>query len=172
MCGVVFGLDCARHARSVSSYLSWTLPIPEDPRGRSKDSSEAYRYRVRRSKEYATTEPPLKTNESLSQESHSKYPISVVQITDIHIDPYYEGGSNADCGEPLCCRASSPGHPNSKSKIAGIWGDYRNCDTPVSSLKSALEHISLTHPEVSYPFYSLEYHNTVTDVELSWQLQS
>lgn len=98
------------------------------------------------------TEKSLKfsvaSNETMSLENKIKYPISVVQITDIHIDPYYEGGANADCGEPLCCRASSPRQSPAKFKAAGLWGDYRNCDTPVSSLKSALEHISLTHPEV------------------------
>lgn len=28
----------------------------------------------------------------------------IVQITDIHYDPYYREGANAVCGEPACCR--------------------------------------------------------------------
>lgn len=147
MCGVVFGLDCAR---TTSSYLNWTLPIPPDTRphsGRSK--------RMKRSQIYA---PPTITHYTHNYPgnitSYISSPgisplISMVQITDIHIDPYYTPGMNADCGEPLCCRRGS-GYPASNSKAAGPWGDYRNCDTPVASLKSALEHISLTHPDVSF----------------------
>lgn len=154
MCGVVFGLDCARTVRSVSPYLTWTLPIPADTRTTFLTAAASQN---RKSKELS---PRIETNvtlvtsqsESISTSTSStknKYPISVVQITDIHIDPYYEEGANADCGEPLCCRQSA-GSPASKSKTAGTWGDYRNCDTPVSALKSALEHISATHPEVSF----------------------
>ena len=146
MCGVVFGLDCAR---TTSSYLNWTLPIPADTRPLSSRNK-----RIKRNQEYL---PP-----KLSQSSHN-FPgngtsfivsngpsplISMVQITDIHIDPYYTAGMNAECGEPLCCRRGS-GYAGSSSKSAGPWGDYRNCDTPVASLKSALGHISRTHPDVS-----------------------
>lgn len=159
MCGVVFGLDCAR---TTSSYLNWTLPIPPDTRkhvgGRNK--------RIKRNQEY-TASPPIIPQ--LSQFGPPHIPgtlngssafvavpslkgpsqlISMVQITDIHIDPYYAPGMNADCGEPLCCRRGS-GFAGSSSKAAGPFGDYRNCDTPVASLKSALEHISFTHPDVS-----------------------
>ena len=28
----------------------------------------------------------------------------MLHITDIHLDPDYSVGSNAECGEPLCCR--------------------------------------------------------------------
>lgn len=130
MCGVVFGLDCAR---IVSPFLNWTLPIPPDPRTSSNSQSSSQRQRTKKSQDYA---PP------------GKGAVSMIQITDIHIDPYYEAGTNADCGEPLCCRAAD-GRPSNTAKAAGRWGDYRNCDTPVSSLKSALEHISQNHPDVS-----------------------
>ena len=154
MCGVVFGLDCAR---TTSSYLNWTLPIPPDERsfsGRTK--------RMKRNQEYQATTSSLPPK--ISQFGNVQYPgngssfsavpsplISMVQITDIHIDPYYTPGMNADCGEPLCCRASD-GYAGSSSKAAGPWGDYRNCDTPIASLKSALEHISRTHPDVSISY--------------------
>lgn len=162
MCGVVFGLDCAR---TTSSYLNWTLPIPPDERsfsGRTK--------RMKRNQEYQATTSSLPPK--ISQFGNVQYPvngsaggsfsavpsplISMVQITDIHIDPYYTPGMNADCGEPLCCRASD-GYAGSSSKAAGPWGDYRNCDTPIASLKSALEHISRTHPDVSICYYIYYY---------------
>lgn len=151
MCGVVFGLDCARHARTVSPYLTWTLPIPPDT-----IESSSNRHRMKRNQEYTSPSPTTSgnatvvTGSSSSPSSETLHP--VIQITDIHIDPYYESGTNADCGEPLCCRRESSGRPVNPSKAAGSWGDYRNCDTPLTSLKSALEHITLTHPDVSLAF--------------------
>lgn len=76
---------------------------------------------------------------------------SFVQITDIHIDPYYEPGSLSDCKEPLCCRATS-GHVQAgdKRRQAGRWGDYGNCDLPVRTLRSALQRIREHHPNAEY----------------------
>lgn len=216
MCGVVFGMDCARTA-SVSDYLNWTIPIPPDSRPGSSP-----RHRYKRNNKYSplNTHHHTLTSAGASLNTNPNNPhhsdvhssdvgnhggssnlydysssggisvsgavYSAVQITDVHIDPYYEVGTSADCGEPLCCRSGSPYRPASHSKIpvtssvsnlpsssssssspsvssaslhqsslpssshtAGVWGDYRNCDTPVASLKSALEHISQTHPHVS-----------------------
>lgn len=52
-------------------------------------------------------------------------------------------GSNANCGEPLCCRANSPNHTSGPP--AGAWGDYRLCDTPLQTIENTLKHISNTH---------------------------
>ncbi|CAM9514869.1 unnamed protein product [Lampetra fluviatilis] len=64
---------------------------------------------------------------------------SVLFITDVHWDRDYAEGSQAECGEPLCCRrqdgAPSPGRPG-----AGKWGDYRACDVPLRTVQSLLEH--------------------------------
>lgn len=74
-----------------------------------------------------------------------------VHITDIHIDPYYEPGSLNDCQEPLCCRATSgPVAVNDKRRQAGRWGDYGNCDTPVRTLRSALNRIRQEHSDAEY----------------------
>lgn len=70
--------------------------------------------------------------------------LKVLQISDTHFDPYYEVGTNADCGEPLCCRATD-GPPKTSSAAAGKWGDYRKCDTPRHLLDNALKHIVDTH---------------------------
>ena len=207
MCGVVFGMECSR---TISPYLNWTIPIPPDTRPGS-----SARHRYKRNNKYSPINPLNHqiTTASLSSQLHhsnvqngdvanhhgnlydytsdggitmSGAVYSAIQITDVHIDPYYEVGTSADCGEPLCCRSGSPYRPASHTKIpvtssvsnlpssssssnspsvssaslhqsslpssshtAGVWGDYRNCDTPVASLKSALEHISQTHPHVS-----------------------
>lgn len=53
----------------------------------------------------------------------------ILQLTDIHYDPNYREGANADCGEPACCRVLQ-GFPDDQSVAAGRWGDYRDCDSP------------------------------------------
>ena len=73
----------------------------------------------------------------------------VLQITDLHFDPYFVPGSRTDCGEPVCCRSQhAPAH--SLSTMAGIWGAYTDCDTPFFTLENALQRVSEEHPDVSY----------------------
>lgn len=80
-------------------------------------------------------------------------PVSrVLHISDVHIDPKYREGSNANCGEPLCCRRSS-GTPAIPSDAAGYWGDYRNCDIPLRMLENMLAHINKTH-KVDYVIWT------------------
>ncbi|XP_037078854.1 sphingomyelin phosphodiesterase-like [Pollicipes pollicipes] len=74
----------------------------------------------------------------------------VLHISDTHFDPYYKEGTNADCGEPLCCRVTS-GYPKRKGGAAGFWGDYRRCDTPLRTIENMLQHISDVHgPTLDY----------------------
>uniref|UniRef100_A0A8D8RQQ1 Sphingomyelin phosphodiesterase n=1 Tax=Cacopsylla melanoneura TaxID=428564 RepID=A0A8D8RQQ1_9HEMI len=73
----------------------------------------------------------------------------VLHISDTHYDPHYEEGSNADCNEPLCCRATS-GPPVSPQTRAGRWGDYRKCDTPKRTVDHMLQHIATTHTDIDY----------------------
>jgi sphingomyelin phosphodiesterase len=72
-------------------------------------------------------------------------PLKVLHLSDNHYDPYYLEGSNAECGEPLCCRATD-GAPAQPSAAAGMWGDYRKCDTPKRTIENLYEHIAKTHP--------------------------
>lgn len=73
--------------------------------------------------------------------------VSFIQITDVHIDAHYMPGTNSDCKEPLCCHFED-GIPVDPSKASGIWGDYHNCDLPITTFRHALEHMTSTHPEV------------------------
>ncbi|XP_050666343.1 sphingomyelin phosphodiesterase isoform X2 [Leptidea sinapis] len=73
----------------------------------------------------------------------------VLQISDTHFDPYYAEGSNAECNEPLCCRASS-GPAVNPGGGAGRWGDYRKCDTPKRTIDHMLKHIADTHTDIDY----------------------
>ncbi|KAG9509932.1 Sphingomyelin phosphodiesterase, partial [Fragariocoptes setiger] len=72
-----------------------------------------------------------------------------VQITDVHVDPYYEPGTSADCREPLCCRLTS-GLPSEGRRAAGSWGDYGNCDTPITTLRHAFNRIRHHHQDSEY----------------------
>jgi hypothetical protein len=131
-------MDCTRRA---TKNLNWTISIPErqDITDRRSDDSD----------------------EDSKTKSYSK----IVQVTDIHVDPYYTSGMNADCGEPLCCRPSD-GIATSPEKAAGVWGDYRNCDTPVATLRHALKHISETHPNVNFFLMNFNFHITYCLINL------
>ena len=73
--------------------------------------------------------------------------LKVLHLADVHWDPDYLEGSNAVCGEPLCCRADSPGEllPGNE---AGFWGDYRICDIPWRTVENAMASISRQHPVI------------------------
>ncbi|CAH1801877.1 unnamed protein product [Owenia fusiformis] len=70
--------------------------------------------------------------------------LRILHISDIHVDPLYMEGSDAECGEPLCCRSNDNPAPTEARK-AGKWGDIRNCDTPFRTLESMFQHIATTH---------------------------
>ncbi|KAI1286851.1 Sphingomyelin phosphodiesterase [Halotydeus destructor] len=69
-----------------------------------------------------------------------------VQITDIHLDKLYTPGSNAECDEPLCCRAMAD-EGSAPSSRAGSWADYRQCDVSVTVLEDALRDIHTRHED-------------------------
>lgn len=130
-------MDCAR---KVTKNLNWTIAIPE-----RKQSNN-----VKRSS--SVTSAADDTDDDLIPDidyrDSYKSLAKLVQITDIHVDPYYEPGSEANCGEPLCCRSTN-GPAKSRDRAAGAWGDYRNCDTPVPTLRHVLKHINEVHSDVS-----------------------
>lgn len=71
--------------------------------------------------------------------------MKILHISDVHWDPEYQEGSNANCKEPLCCRAST-GSVNAPEDAAGYWGDYRNCDIPWRTVVNTVAHMSKQHP--------------------------
>ncbi|XP_063982786.1 sphingomyelin phosphodiesterase-like [Diachasmimorpha longicaudata] len=75
--------------------------------------------------------------------------LKVLQLSDIHYDPYYEEGSNAECGNPLCCRSIN-GKPTNPKDAAGKWGDYRGCDTPKRTIDNMFKHIQTIHTDIDY----------------------
>ena len=66
-----------------------------------------------------------------------------IQISDPHLDFYYQEGMPVDCGFPICCRDNGPkqwAYAAEDSPLSGYWGDY-NCDIPHRVLDSMFEFI-------------------------------
>ncbi|KAF2878765.1 hypothetical protein ILUMI_27406 [Ignelater luminosus] len=100
-----------------------------------------------------TIEIPPKPLFSYKTQNVSKArPLKVLQITDIHYDPNYTLGSNAACDAPLCCQAGTK--PLKPEDSAGMWGDYRGCDTSWNLTIASLEHIIATHKHLDYFYYT------------------
>lgn len=95
--------------------------------------------------EAAKSEIPQKTANDLS----------ILHLTDIHNDPEYLEGSEANCQEPMCCRGSStPKLKWTNESKAGYWGDYRNCDVPLYMVENAFDHIQRTHKKIDYIYHT------------------
>jgi hypothetical protein len=71
------------------------------------------------------------TNSSVAQNNNtSSQPQSenikyVVQLSDIHFDPRYVVGAEADCGDILCCRNDSSTDYSHLKKPCSKWGEYK-----------------------------------------------
>lgn len=140
MCGVIFGLKCSR---ITTNNLNWMISIPHRPNmierrmmkqhnlnsinldGSESGSVSNYTLYHHQNTNQASNPKNynLVSSTSTSNSVNAANLLDIVQITDIHVDPYYVPGSSAECGEPLCCRATS-GPAKGASKIAGVWGDY------------------------------------------------
>lgn len=68
----------------------------------------------------------------------------IAHITDTHWDPKYIVGSSNVCKEPICCR-SGGNMPQEKEKQAGIFGSYRACDVPLTTLETTLQNMREQH---------------------------
>jgi len=79
--------------------------------------------------------------------------LKILHLSDTHWDPHYLEGSNANCGEPMCCRHTSGPVLYGEDK-AGFWGDYRKCDTPLRTIKSMYEHIRIEHADVDLVYWT------------------
>ncbi|CAM0138790.1 unnamed protein product [Umbelopsis sp. WA50703] len=65
--------------------------------------------------------------------------LTILHISDWHVDPLYEPGSDTVCDKPICCRQEFTNYENI-TEPASLWGAY-SCDTPISLLESMLEYI-------------------------------
>jgi sphingomyelin phosphodiesterase len=73
--------------------------------------------------------------------------LKILHLTDIHLDLLYRVGSNAACGDELCCRG---GTALKSEHAAGAYGDLRKCDLPYHTLEATLDHISRVHEVIVF----------------------
>ncbi|KAI0006916.1 putative acid sphingomyelinase [Xylariaceae sp. FL0662B] len=79
-------------------------------------------------------------------------PLHIVHYSDIHVDPLYVEGANANCSKPICCRdyvdlASNNDFP------AGPNGEHR-CDSPVSLEESMYAAIKDIVPDAAFSIFT------------------
>lgn len=86
------------------------------------------------------SKPKIKEIQLPKKDAHK---LKILHISDTHVDPLYVVGANADCNEPLCCRAND-GMTDVSFSAAGKWGAYR-CDLPLKTFEHLLDHIMETH---------------------------
>ncbi|KAK5236373.1 hypothetical protein LTR47_002324 [Exophiala xenobiotica] len=67
--------------------------------------------------------------------------VKVLHMSDMHIDPRYAVGSEANCSSGLCCRANAASTSSKVTLPAPLYGAF-NCDSPYFLLTSALESIA------------------------------
>lgn len=97
--------------------------------------------------------PPGKPSPRVPAGRSSGSPLTILHITDTHYDHLYKEGSNAVCGEPMCCRETS-GLVEKVEDKAGYWGDFRKCDTPLRTIEAMYKHIVATHPTIDLIYWT------------------
>ncbi|RYP43274.1 hypothetical protein DL770_011754 [Monosporascus sp. CRB-9-2] len=81
-------------------------------------------------------------------------PLKIVHFSDIHVDPFYVEGSNANCTKPICCRDYSDTDPSSDYDVpAGPNGDHK-CDVPVSLEESMYAAIKSAVPDAAFSIFT------------------
>lgn len=87
-------------------------------------------------------------------------PLKILHFSDLHYDPLYQAaGGLAVCDRPVCCQIDS-GNVTVEEEGAGVWGDFRNCDTPWNVIQDALDHMKTQFVRISYPtiaFFRVEH---------------
>lgn len=71
--------------------------------------------------------------------------LTIVHVSDIHLDLKYTVGAFSDCDEFACCREVDTSE-NDTDSVAGAWGDYHSCDTPLNAVENAFQQIKKQHP--------------------------
>ena len=71
----------------------------------------------------------------------------IVQIPDIHVDPWAKPYTVANCGMPVCCRESDDNHSYPNATYGGYYGSYLKCDASPLVVESMWDFIkkNITH---------------------------
>ena len=120
VCGLVLPATCT--APDLSWNQKWLVDLPPKP-------------------------STAQTSHKQKREKSDEKQLRVVQISDLHVDLMYKDGSEADCGDPLCCRKAQSRNEKVKNP-AGYWGTKGKCDTPYRTVDHLLSTIS--QQEVDY----------------------
>ncbi|KAI1391367.1 sphingomyelin phosphodiesterase [Hypoxylon trugodes] len=81
-------------------------------------------------------------------------PIYVVHFSDIHVDPQYVVGANANCSKPICCREyTDSDKPGQNDFPAGFNGEH-TCDAPVTLEESMYAAIKKIVPHVYFSIFT------------------
>lgn len=94
-------------------------------------------------------QPQVLGHKNATSPSGKEY--KILHITDIHYDPFYKEGATTACNDTECCHANQGPAPSS-AEAAGEWGDYRNCDLPWITVKSAIESIATAHRDADFVY--------------------
>ncbi|OTA67733.1 putative acid sphingomyelinase [Hypoxylon sp. EC38] len=78
-------------------------------------------------------------------------PLHVVHFSDIHVDPLYVEGADANCSKPICCRQYSNG--GNVEFPAGPNGEH-TCDAPVSLEESMYTAIREAVPDAAFSIFT------------------
>ncbi|CAI2361037.1 unnamed protein product [Moneuplotes crassus] len=93
-----------------------------------------------------------KKYEMISQDPKERKTVSILHITDVHLDFDYTEGMNAKCNEPLCCREIN-GPPKHPENAAGKYGDY-NCDLPPIVAEMMIEYVKELPDQPDFIFWT------------------
>lgn len=119
--------------------------------GECGDIDKSLDFQLKISPRISSFQPESKSK-SYSVERNSNE-LKILHFTDIHYDPNYRVGGNANCKAPLCCRIKQ-GNATREHEKAGKWGDYRKCDMPWHSIENAIKTAASENPDVDIIYYT------------------
>ncbi|CAG9535750.1 unnamed protein product [Cercopithifilaria johnstoni] len=67
--------------------------------------------------------------------------LRVLHITDLHLDPKYAAGSEANCSSELCCHIETESNGTRIRQPSGYWGTSAACDMPYRTIENMLQNI-------------------------------
>ncbi|CAL4087129.1 unnamed protein product, partial [Meganyctiphanes norvegica] len=85
--------------------------------------------------------------------------MTILHVSDLHVDLLYTEGSKANCDHPSCCREEWGMPTEPEDIIAGEWGAYSNCDTPLKTVDNVLQEAAKQQPDIIYVTGDLPPHN-------------
>eukprot|EP00095_Tigriopus_kingsejongensis_P003756 maker-scaffold911_size81771-snap-gene-0.23 protein:Tk03756 transcript:maker-scaffold911_size81771-snap-gene-0.23-mRNA-1 annotation:"hypothetical protein TcasGA2_TC005858" len=127
MCGLVEEGECALHSQRINN---WSLKI--------KDLAQ-----------------PQPVPNPIYPRQKTRSTQKILHLSDPHIQRDYVAGTNADCGQPVCC-STNDGFPEDERFAADALGDYR-CDLPPWTFDSIVKAIQVENPDLDYIILTGDY---------------